>query len=87
MIYIVDVDDTICETNLRNYESATAKLDKIQEINKLYDAGHTVIYWATRPKQDWKDATHSQLAAWGCKFDVVIFGQHLPNEVPVIHIS
>lgn len=87
MVYIVDVDDTICETTLRNYESASAKFDKIQEINELYDAGHTVIYWATRSKQDWKDITHSQLAAWGCKFDVVIFGQPLPNEVPVVHIS
>lgn len=87
MIYIVDVDGTICETNLTNFGSASPIFEKIQEINNLYDAGHTVIYWATRAKQQWKDITHSQLAAWGCKFDVVIFGQPLPNEVPVVHIS
>ncbi len=87
MIYIVDVDGTICDSDRVNFSSAVARFNKIGEINKLYQQGHTIIYWATRSKKEWKHVTHSQLAAWGCEYDVVIFGQHLPNEVPVVHIS
>lgn len=86
MIYIVDVDGTICVTSKVKYDTATPHYEKIEEINKLYWEGHTIIYWATRP-QKWKHRTYSQLSAWGCEYDMIIFGQHLPNEVPVIHIS
>lgn len=87
MIYIVDVDGTICDSDRVDFRVAFPHPDKISEINQLYDQGHTIIYWATRPKEQWRDVTHSQLGAWGCKFDVIIFGQPLPDQVPVVHIS
>lgn len=87
MIYIVDVDGTICDSDQLDFKHAVPCFERIEEINELYEQGHTIIYWATRPKKEWKDVTHSQLSAWGCKYDVVIFGRHLPTEVPVIHIS
>jgi hypothetical protein len=87
MIYIVDVDGIICDSDPLDYKFAFPHFEKIEEINELYQDGNTIIYWCVRDKKQWKDVTHSQLAAWGCKFDVVIFGQHLPNSVFVTRIS
>ena len=37
-------------------------------INKLYDEGHTVVYWTARGSTtgiDWGDLTQNQLKEWG----------------------
>lgn len=71
MIYIVDIDNTICETTGSNYEKSIAKYHRIDKINTLYNNGHTIIYWTARGGNsgiDWTDLTKHQLKQWGCKY-------------------
>lgn len=74
MIVRVDIDGTICTTTGVNYLGAVPKLDRIAQINQVYDAGHTVIYWTARGQgsgYDWYNETLSQLRAWGCRFSAL----------------
>lgn len=71
MIYIVDIDNTICNTNGSDYENSTPILDRINKINTLYDEGHTIIYWSGRGSSSGVDRTlltKKQLKEWGCKY-------------------
>ena len=83
MIIYVDIDDTICyylTGNIGNYEVAHPWPEKIETINRLYDAGHTIIYWTARGTVtgiDWREPTTNQLHRWGCRYHQLIFGK--PN--------
>ena len=72
--YIVDIDNTICISNNSDYANSKPIFERIAKINKLYDEGHTIIYWTARGGNsgiDWTDKTHSQLAAWGCRYNEI----------------
>ena len=74
-IYLVDVDNTICETNGEDYENAKPYKKRIAKMNKLHDKGHTIIYRTARGQRtgkNWIDFTRKQLKEWGCKFHTVI---------------
>lgn len=76
--YIIDIDNTICTTENGDYNNSKPMFDRIKKINELYDQGHRIIYWTARGANsglDWKDRTHSQIAAWGCKYDEVRMGK------------
>ena len=83
MIIYVDIDDTICyyvDGNNGNYKLAYPWPEKIKTINRLYDAGHTIIYWTARGTVtgiDWTEITKKQLHRWGCRYHKLIFGK--PN--------
>ena len=70
-VIYVDIDETICETpNPRNYFNAKPLKSNIEKINKLYDDGHTIVYWTargSRTKINWYDLTKNQLNEWGAK--------------------
>lgn len=75
MKYIVDIDNTICISKDSDYANSVPLVDRIKKINKLYDNGHSIVYWTARGGNsgiDWTDKTHSQLAAWGCKYDKIL---------------
>ena len=59
MIYYIDIDETICDyEGPRKYPLATPIKKNIEKINKLYDEGHTIIYWTARGTVtglDWYD--------------------------------
>lgn len=74
--YIIDIDNTICVTEGSNYHNSKPLMDRIKKINKLYDEGHTIIYWTGRgssSKTNWKFLTIEQLDRWGCKRHQVKF--------------
>lgn len=48
MKYCFDVDGTICNNTDGMYAKAEPFIHRINEINKLYDEGHTVIYFTAR---------------------------------------
>ena len=80
MIIFVDIDDTICynKNNSLDYNSCQPYLDRIQKINNLYDAGHTIIYWTARgtlTNINWFDITLMQLTKWNCKFNELRMGK------------
>jgi len=79
MIYYVDIDETICYyEGEREYPLAKPLVKNIEKINKLYDEGHTVVYWTARGSQtrlDWYDLTVEQLSEWGAKYHGVKLGK------------
>ena len=68
----VDIDETICYfSEEREYSLAQPIHENIQKINKLFDEGHTIVYWTARGTQtgiDWTQLTCSQLKEWGAKY-------------------
>ena len=71
MIIYVDIDETIANTpESRDYSLSQPIKENIQTINKLYDAGNTIVYWTVRGSCsgiDWTDITQIQLNMWGAK--------------------
>lgn len=93
-IIYVDIDETICKTsNDRNYANSTPIKENIDKINKLYDEGHTIVYWTARGSRkqiNWYTLTKYQLDSWGAKhhelrvdkpyYDLFIDDKTLPIE-------
>jgi len=82
MIYMVDIDQTICLTpflfDKHHYTLSVPIKHRIDRINSLYDEGHTIIYWTARGSGsgiDWTELTNKQLNDWGCKFHEVRLGK------------
>lgn len=84
MKYHIDIDDTICRPDKSafsvkgKYEGATPIQERIDKVNSLYDAGHTISYWTARGGDsglDFEDLTRVQLMAWGCKFHHLVMGK------------
>ena len=71
MLIYVDIDGTICETDNSDYVNSQPIQKNINKINKLFDEGHTIIYWMARGQStglNWAELTLKQLKEWGCKF-------------------
>ena len=69
-IIYVDIDGTICSIT-RPYSDAKQISTHIDKINKLYDEGHTIIYYTARGAAsgvDYSELTEKQLNEWGCKY-------------------
>ena len=83
MIIYIDIDETICNTNgdkhvARDYSLATPIRENIEKANKLYEDGHTIIYWTARGSQtglDWTKLTKKQIKEWGVKCHEVRLGK------------
>lgn len=71
-IIYVDIDETICKTSDdRNYVNSIPIKENIDKINKLYDEGHTIVYWTARGSRkqiNWYTLTKYQLDSWGAKY-------------------
>lgn len=79
MIVFVDIDETICEyQGERRYPEALPVKKNIEKINRLYDKGHTIVYWTARGSTtglDWYDLTETQLSVWGVKYHDLRIGK------------
>lgn len=83
MIIFVDIDDTICyydksNVSQKDYSMAQPYIDRINKVNKLYQEGHTIIYWTARgtlTQINWFDTTLKQLYKWECKFHELRMGK------------
>lgn len=83
MIYMIDIDGTICNTPVDKkgnhlYKKAKPIKERIQKFNELFDAGHTIHYWTARGSssgKDWTDVTVKQLADWGVKATSLSMGK------------
>lgn len=76
-----DIDNTITTTEYHPaeqekvigaiaYGAAEPLMDRIAEVNALYDAGHEITYWTGRGTVsgiDYTDLTKEQLEKWGAK--------------------
>ena len=52
MIYCFDLDGTLCTKRQLDYQNAEPFVDRILHVNKLYDEGHTIVYWTARGSED-----------------------------------
>jgi hypothetical protein len=76
MKYLIDIDNTITETQGDDYFNAQPIQERIDKINKLYDEGHIIWYWTARgaeSRKDWIHLTFTQLKEWGCKYHHLTF--------------
>ena len=82
MIYIVDIDGTICKevflpTGKKDYANHEPMKDRIEKVNKMFDEGHEIHYWTARGAVsgvDYTELTTKQLDSWGCKYTSVRVG-------------
>jgi histidinol phosphatase-like enzyme len=86
MIYVFDIDGTICDITNGNYEDAKPLMDRIEKVNKLYDQGNTIIFQTARgmgrsknstayARAAFYEMTKKQLFQWGVKFDDLFLGK------------
>ena len=79
MVIYIDIDDTICiSPDKPDYSTSIPIFKNIQKANKLYETGHTIIYWTARGTQtkiDWSDTTKKQFKEWGVKYHDIQFGK------------
>ena len=78
MIIYCDLDETLCSlpADSRRYGEAVPIQKNIQKINKLYNAGHTIVIWTARGKTtgvEWRVVTEYQLKKWGVKYHALSF--------------
>ena len=86
MVYVIDIDGTICETEKGNYENSTPIQKRIDRVNELYDDGHTIIFQTARGMgrsnnsyvyayAKFFELTQNQLAEWGVKYHSLFLGK------------
>lgn len=78
MIFIVDIDNTICLTENSNYTESIPLKDRIDKINQLYNDHHVIIYFSARGSKsgkDWRELTEKQLDDWGCLHHSLVLGK------------
>ena len=86
MIYCFDIDGTICNQVLKDYTKANPFINKINKINKLYDQGHTIIFFTsrfmgrnndnvTKAYEEGYEFTLNQLKKWNVKFHKLYLGK------------
>jgi len=76
--YCFDIDGTICTNTDGEYASAKPFGSRIDHINALYDAGHTISFFTARGSTtgiDWRALTAEQLAQWGVRYHTLIMGK------------
>ena len=84
LIYVFDLDGTLCNTEGNWYEKSTPKEDRIALVNKLHDDGHTVIIDTARgcvSGKNWFYYTVNQLNKWGVKFHTLRTGVKFGGDV------
>jgi len=81
MLIFVDIDNTICYYENRedkNYNNAIPYVERIKNINKLYENNNTIVYWTARGSItgiNWYQITKQQLDKWDCKYHELRMGK------------
>jgi len=86
MIYVFDIDGTICINSNSDYENSVPLQDRINKINQLYSEGNTIIFQTARGMGRSKNSpafayakffelTQEQLKKWGVKYHSLFLGK------------
>jgi len=86
MIYVFDIDGTICASTNSEYEKAIPLQDRIAKVNQIYADGHTVIFLTARgmgrshnsrayAETAFYEMTKNQLDTWGVKYHSLFLGK------------
>lgn len=76
MRFAVDIDGTIC-SNETDYNKSVPFTKRIDRVNQLFEAGHTIWIFTARDKGKWKEFTEEQLKKWGVRYNRLIMDK--PN--------
>jgi len=76
MIYVFDLDNTLCITHKNqigewDYHNSIPITKRIEKVNKLFEQGNQIIIETARgnsSKIDWFLHTEKQLISWGLKY-------------------
>ena len=82
MIYMIDIDGTICKeiflsNGKKDYANHEPMYDRIEKVNKMFDKGHEIHYWTARGATsgiDYTELTTKQLDSWNCKYTSIRVG-------------
>jgi len=78
-VIYVDVDETICINQPdRDYRRAVPIPENVTAVNRLYDRGHTIVYWTARGGHsgiDYAELTRAQLDGWGARYHRLVMGK------------
>lgn len=86
MIYVFDIDGTICNNTYGKYENAIPVSDRINFINKLYENGNKIIFFTARGMKTYNadikkvydiyyEFTKNQLKSWNVKYHELLLGK------------
>ncbi|MGE5515486.1 MAG: hypothetical protein ACM31D_06650 [Bacteroidota bacterium] len=78
LIYCFDIDGTLCTNTEGDYENAQPFPDVVQEVNRLFEAGHRIILMTARGSTtgiDWRPTTERQMREWGVKYHELHLGK------------
>ena len=83
--YVIDLDDTICYTENRDFENSKPYKEVIDKINELYDKGIEIIIYTARGAKScntieariakYKRVTEDWLKKNGVKYTELVFGK------------
>ena len=79
--YLIDIDGTICK-EVGEVIGREPYMDRIEKINKLYDEGHTIVFYTARGlksgrgEKHYRPITEQQLKEWGVKYHELCFKGH-----------
>lgn len=83
--FVVDIDDTICYTQNRDFENSIPNEEVINKINELYDNGWNIVLFTARGAKSCKtleeriakydDITKRWLAKNNVKYHELVFGK------------
>lgn len=83
MIYVFDLDGTLCSNSDGRYEQAAPYRQRIQYVNELYEDGNTIIIDTARGSTtgiNWRKETKRQLASWGVKYHKLRVGKKITAD-------
>lgn len=86
MNYVFDIDGTICTDSMGDYKSAEPIMDRIHQVNTLFDLGNKITLFTARGMgssdndinfaiDKWYEFTSEQLAGWGVKYHNLFLGK------------
>lgn len=84
MIIFIDIDETICTIPdkykgiLTQYNHAVPNLPNIIKANKLFNAGHRIVYWTARGVTtgiNWREVTIEQFHKWNVQYHELRMGK------------
>ena len=84
--YVFDIDGTLCSLTDGKYENAKPYMNRIQEVNDLYESGNTIILNTARgmgrtnndyelSNEMFRKLTEEQLDSWGVRYHQLFLGK------------
>lgn len=77
MIYVFDLDGTLCHTERGDYKRSRPIMSRIERVRDLAADGHTIVISTARgyvTEEDHEELTRSQLHHWGVPFHILSVG-------------